>query len=319
MAGARLARNERTAVARSMVSTMPADPPFGSQTWLSDRASWCVDLGPTLRAMTTSDLWLGLAKGEIQPGTKVWREGMPYWQAVAKVPEFALALPDSKVWSPAPTQVAARLVAAMPVTARDLAEDAAPASDRMGAEPVPVGVVTLAPPCDFSTPAPVVVDHDDAPPASGARQRLFPRLDRRGAASVVAGAVVAITALALATTGPTGSESRPGSAAGRPAAPLTAEHGFMDQGPTRVAPPAPPPTQEHSFVGYAPTQVAPPAPQEFDAAPAQESDVTMEPKSTITTPEAAPRSTGLTPGRWRVPRGPHVADRGQRRVRGGSR
>lgn len=313
MAGARLARNDRTAVARSMVSTMPADPPFGSQQWLSDRASWCVDLGPTLQAMTTSELWLGLAKGEVQPTTKVWREGMPYWQAVARVPEFALALPETKAWSPASTQVTARLVAAMPVTARDLAEDAAPPSDRMAADPVPVGVVTLAPPCDFSTPAPVVVDHD-APAESGARQRLFPRLDRRGAASVVAGAVVAITALALATTGPAGSESRPGSAAGRPAAALTAEHGFLED-----APPAPPPTQEHSFVGYAPTQVGPPAPQEFDAVPPQESDATTGPKSTITTPEAAPKSTGLTPGRWRMPRGPHVADRGQRRARGGSR
>ena len=86
MAGARLARNEgQQRTRRSLTSTMPADLAPSSGVWLSDRPGWCVDVGPTLVAMKTCDLWLALAKDEITPKTKVWREGMPYWTEIAKV------------------------------------------------------------------------------------------------------------------------------------------------------------------------------------------------------------------------------------------
>ena len=49
---------------RSLASTTPADVPSSRGAWLSDRPGWCVDLGPTLVAMTTCDLWLALAKGD---------------------------------------------------------------------------------------------------------------------------------------------------------------------------------------------------------------------------------------------------------------
>jgi GYF domain 2 len=305
-----------------MASTMPADLPFGSQAWLSDRPCWCVDLGPTLQAMTTCDVWLGLAKGDIVPEMKVWREGMPYWTAVAKVPEFALALPDAKMWSPVPGHVAAKLVAAMPAVANrpSLAE----AADQDGAapeepsredagEPPPsaVGVLTHAPPSDFATPAPVVVDHDDTPPVSGARRRLFPRLDRRGAASVVAGAAVAIIALALVTTGPVpGGESRPAAAGVRMGTVV------VEPGPLSYEPPA---------AGWPVTIVPAEAPAGAPGATAATAS-TISTASTVSTAsvavkgtDAMDRSRGLTPGRWRTPRGPRAGDRGQHRARASTR
>src|SRR5690242_18979313 len=90
-----------------MVSTLPGEPPPESHAWLSDQPSWCVDTGPTLKAMSTCDLWLGLAKGEIHPEMKVWREGMACWEPVRQVAEFALALPDERVWTPTPAGIAA--------------------------------------------------------------------------------------------------------------------------------------------------------------------------------------------------------------------
>lgn len=301
-----------------MASTMPADPPFGSQAWLSDRPCWCVDLGPTLQAMTTCDVWLGLARGDIVPEMKVWREGMPYWTAVAKVPEFALALPDARVWSPAPGHVAAKLVAAMPAVANwpSLADEAAERAGAAGEEPShedageppasAVGVLTHAPPSDFATPAPVVVDHDDAPPVSGARPRLFPKLDRRGAASVVAGAAVAIVALALATTGPVpASEGKPAAAGVRMGTVVN------EPGPLSYELPAP---------GW-PVTIVP-----AETAPAGAPGTTAAPASTTSTAstaakgtDAMDRSRGLTPGRWRTPRGPKAGDRGQHRVRASTR
>ena len=72
MAGARLARNEgRQRARRSMTSTLPADFAPSSRAWLSDRPSWCVDMGSTLLAMTTCDLWLSLAQNNITPQTKI--------------------------------------------------------------------------------------------------------------------------------------------------------------------------------------------------------------------------------------------------------
>lgn len=111
MAGARLARNEgRQRARRSMTSTLPRLAP-SSRAWLSDRPSWCVDMGSTLLAMTTCDLWLSLARNDVTPRTKVWREGMPYWEALEKVPEFALAMPDATVWGTGETASAAAKVA----------------------------------------------------------------------------------------------------------------------------------------------------------------------------------------------------------------
>jgi len=206
MAGARMARNEGGQRARrSLTSTLPADFAPASQAWLSDRPSWCVDMGSTLLAMTTCDLWLSLARNDVTPRTKVWREGMPYWEALEKVPEFALALPDASVWGAQGTVKPMARAAVEEMSTSPSGGDGGKAAGWLGAarEPSAAEVITMAPPGDLLTPAPVVVEHrSHAEPAPAGKRRVFPRLDRRGAASVAFGAAVAIGALTLATTGP---------------------------------------------------------------------------------------------------------------------
>jgi hypothetical protein len=206
MTGEGLARDdeEHARARHSLASTIPADVPSSRRAWLSDRPGWCVDLGWTLTAMTTCELWLGLARGDVRPQMKVWREGMPYWEPVATVPEFALALPDAPVWAaaaaPGPNAVTTAALVAAVVEMRERAT--IPQSVLPEAPPVVEGL-TFAPSADFVTPAPVVVENRTAPPpASGVRERAAQRLDRRSALSVAAGAAVAILALALATTAP---------------------------------------------------------------------------------------------------------------------
>jgi len=285
MAGSRLARNEgQKPPRRSLVSTTPADLPPSRRAWLSDLPGWCVDKGPTLVAMTTCDLWLALARGDVAPQVKVWREGMPYWEAVATVPELALAMPDVAVWgpdSPRPPISAVATVAAAAAVATAEARDrpTLPVPAWPSGSPV-VRVATLAPPAnvgDFATPAPMVVEHRTAPPPSGTRRR-FPKLDRRSAASVAFGAAVAIAALAVATSRPV-----PGHANTEKT--LNSAHAAAMGAPEKG-------------VSFAELPIAPEAPRpQLDAA--------------ITLPErAAPEA--------RRPRGPRAADRGQRRARAGS-
>jgi hypothetical protein len=303
MAGARLARNEKTAVARrSMVSTLPGETPPASQAWLSDRPSWCVDLGPTLQAMTTCDLWLGLAKGQIRPEMKVWREGMACWESVREVEEFALALPDAEMWAPPSSRrLRASAIRAGRLPDDDAAEaqapraapQAAPASPKIEAEAPAVGVVTLAPPSDFTTPAPVVVDHGGAAPAQPPQRRLIPRIDRRGVASMAIGAVIAITALVLATSGPTpDASSRPAGAGARPAP-------VLEYGLSSFARPDLPAAPEPEIIREEPLPQGPKAP--VAAAPAAAAP-------------AASAPAAVAPVKQRAPRGPRAADRGQRRA-----
>lgn len=326
MAGARLARNEgRQMTRRSLTSTMPAElaPPSG--VWLSDRPGWCVDVGPTLVAMKTCDLWLALAKDEITPKTKVWREGMPYWTEIAKVPEFALAMPDAAVWDgPVKAAPAAGQGAAVTVAQTDTARspapqaprergsrrssrgpgDKAPASTWSGAapgvvaasDPSAAAVGSLVPPSDHGTPAPVVVEHRAPEPSAASPRRIYPRLDRRGAASVAFGALVAIAALTFATTGP---------APGRGVA--------LDSGPP-VAAGARDRSPAVDFAAFvrAPSTARLPAPPTTPTPP----DGALPPAA-----EQGPITAAIAPGsataevRSRPARGPHSADRGQRRAR----
>ncbi|MDI1450056.1 DUF4339 domain-containing protein [Polyangium sp. 6x1] len=61
---------------------------------------WCVELGDGLRAMTTFELWMALARGEIGAETTVWRDGMEGWTQIAQIPELAYALADSVSFDP---------------------------------------------------------------------------------------------------------------------------------------------------------------------------------------------------------------------------
>jgi hypothetical protein len=61
---------------------------------------WCADLGHCLQALTTFDLWMALARGELNRKTRVWRDGMEAWTPVEDIPELALALADAVSFDP---------------------------------------------------------------------------------------------------------------------------------------------------------------------------------------------------------------------------
>lgn len=304
MASARLARKEgRISNRRSLTSTLPADSAPPSRLWLSDRPGWCVDLGDTLVAMRTADLWLALAKDEISAQTKVWREGMPYWTEIENVPEFALAMPDATVWAPGdgPRRMGASDrkadTAAPPASGARAVQSNFEAND-VGSEaslpPAPsvADVMSLAPPSDFVTPAPVVVEHRASEHAATAPRRVFPRVDRRNAMSVAFGAIVAIGALVFATTGPA-----PGRASEEPIRPMSVH---------AAARPA--------AISYdAPKDLWGPEPaQNVDGATVQAT--VKEPVLAGATP--AIDDSPLAPERrTRTAKGPRAADRGQRRAR----
>lgn len=307
MAFLRRVRDERRISARrSLTSTVPADVVPTSRAWLSDRPGWCVDRGETLDALTTCDLWLALARGDVTPQTKVWREGMPYWDQVANVPEFALAMPDASVWGPA-SQKAATPPETAPVSAvrpagstLETAAHAAPEAEEAAhrehphaashehehgashAGPSFVDGTTMAPPGDLVTPAPMVVEERETvrPPARSSR-RAWSRIDRSGAISVAIGAALAVLALTLATTGPAPSGPSPERASAQHAAAGAPVRGVEL------------PTQPAVTEAHADTIAAP-----------------------ITPASAAPSATQGT----RDPRshGPRAADRGQRRARTGT-
>jgi hypothetical protein len=71
---------------------------------------WCIDLDSSLRAMTTFELWMALARGELGGKTRVWRDGMEGWEPIEEVPELAYALTDAVSFTPplvAPAQLRA--------------------------------------------------------------------------------------------------------------------------------------------------------------------------------------------------------------------
>lgn len=288
---------------------MPADlAPAASAAWMSDRPSWCVDRGVTLVAMTTCDLWLALARGDVTPDTKVWREGMPYWNRVASVPEFALALPDSPVWEPAPRSGTRRtdgLVAEKATeTVHESATDAAAAAvsgtatemeyGRIQAENGPVSDVRPAgstadegammeAASELVTPAPVVVEErETARPPARDRTRRLPKIDRATALSVAIGATLAVLALMLATTVPA------------PAPQATAHH-VAAGAPVRGVelPVTAPVTAEKASADPA-----------ADAAPASAAGAASANASNAANEEKS--------------RGPRSSDRGQRRARTGT-
>ncbi|MFO0589836.1 MAG: GYF domain-containing protein [Polyangiaceae bacterium] len=303
MASARLARKEgRVSNRRSLTSTLPADSAPPSRLWLSDRPGWCVDLGETLVAMRTADLWLALAKDEIGAQTKVWREGMPYWTEIENVPEFALAMPDATVWAPGdgPRRMDAsnrKTDTAAPASAVRAVRSEVEATDvgseaSLPAPPSVADVMSLAPPSDFVTPAPVVVEPRASEHVASGPRRVFPRVDRRNAMSVAFGAVVAIGALLFATTGPA-----PGRASDEPVRPMSMHAAARPAAITYDAPKdlwGPEPAMN---VEAATVQASEKAPVLAGATPAID--------ETPTAPERRTRSS----------RGPHATDRGQRRAR----
>lgn len=56
------------------------------------RRDWCVDFGARLVTMTTFELWIAIASGEVGSTIRVWREGMECWARVIELPELACAI-----------------------------------------------------------------------------------------------------------------------------------------------------------------------------------------------------------------------------------
>ncbi|AKT36142.1 uncharacterized protein CMC5_002560 [Chondromyces crocatus] len=49
---------------------------------------WCVDRGSGLSAMSTTELWQALESGDLEPETRVWREGLECWTPAHQVREL---------------------------------------------------------------------------------------------------------------------------------------------------------------------------------------------------------------------------------------
>jgi hypothetical protein len=90
----------RTA-ARSEEPTIPSSPrPAAarvarpaSEPEASQGLDWCVDRGDRLAPMTTFELWIALATGELSGDARVWRLGMEGWEPARAIPDLACVMP----------------------------------------------------------------------------------------------------------------------------------------------------------------------------------------------------------------------------------
>jgi GYF domain 2 len=83
---------DRRSAPESAPSSFEDEPSFDEAMVASSRIRWCIDRGPTLETMTTFELWLAIASGQIPADVRVWREGLECWTEVERVPELACAL-----------------------------------------------------------------------------------------------------------------------------------------------------------------------------------------------------------------------------------
>lgn len=123
----------------------------------SSRVRWCIDRGPSLDTMTTFELWLAIASGQVERDVRVWREGLECWTEVEQVPDLACALvplssrtgaalagiprSESDVWAPSTPPLVSetdpqKLVAM-------LGADPLAALDQRDRTPAPWGVIEL--------------------------------------------------------------------------------------------------------------------------------------------------------------------------------
>jgi len=151
---------------------------------------WCADLGHCLQALTTFDLWMALARGELSRKTRVWRDGMDAWTPVEDVPELALAIADGVSFDPplaTPTPLAATVRAAEVRTPLTFT-----ATEASTGDPPNVG--------DPNSPhipsEPIAIPLRSFPTLRSVREGFAP--SRRGALQFAAGCAVAAFALTFA-------------------------------------------------------------------------------------------------------------------------
>jgi len=53
---------------------------------------WCVEMEEGLRVLSTFELWIAIASGQIDQERRVWRKGMYSWHRIETVPELVCAI-----------------------------------------------------------------------------------------------------------------------------------------------------------------------------------------------------------------------------------
>ena len=148
---------------------------------------WCVDLGDELGAFTTFELWMRLARGELDRKTRVWRDNMEAWTKIEDIPELAYAFADGISLDP-------------PIVTP--APSAPPPPPIRGEVRTPLTFASTETPT-ADPPKTSELDHDTAvtesiriPMRSGPNLG-FVRSQRRGALSFALGSAVAVAAIGL--------------------------------------------------------------------------------------------------------------------------
>ncbi|UQA61498.1 DUF4339 domain-containing protein [Polyangium aurulentum] len=154
---------------------------------------WCADLGHCLQALTTFDLWMALARGELSRKTRVWRDGMDAWTPVEDIPELALAVADSVSFDP-PLVTPAPLATLPPMR---VAEVRTPLTFEAATEASTGDPPNVGDPNSANIPSePIAIPIRSFPSLRRVREGFVP--SRRGALQFAAGCAVAALALATA-------------------------------------------------------------------------------------------------------------------------
>jgi hypothetical protein len=152
---------------------------------------WCADLGHCLQALTTFDLWMALARGELSRKTRVWRDGMDAWTPVEDIPELALAIADSISFDP-PLVTPAPLATTPPLRAEVRTPLTFEATEASTGDPPHVS----DPNGPHIPSEPIAIPLRSSPMLRRVREGLAPA--RRGALAFTAGCAVAVLAVSLA-------------------------------------------------------------------------------------------------------------------------
>jgi hypothetical protein len=99
---------------------------------------WCVDSGAHIATMSTFELRLAVASGDVGAAVRVWREGMECWTPVAELPELGHAVPGLGQWVEpglTPSPLSAR--AAERGCEHGASEQASASRDALPTEPTP--------------------------------------------------------------------------------------------------------------------------------------------------------------------------------------
>jgi hypothetical protein len=134
--------------------TLPAD--LGRRRRRQPRP-WCVDSGAHIATMSTVELRLAVASGDVGAAVRVWREGMECWTPVEELPELGHPVPGFGQWVEAPPSADA----AGPDDVHGASDQASAARDALPTEPTPT-----CSPVDVPAAVMAAVRVEPAPPAA---------------------------------------------------------------------------------------------------------------------------------------------------------